>query len=85
MEEKKKNKKTLRGTVVSTKMQDTAVVAVNRYVKHPLYGTYRKVTKRYKVHCPDDGGSFSVGDAVTIESCRPISKEKRFQMITQSV
>ena len=78
-----KNKKTLRGTAVSTKMQDTVVVAVDRYVKHPLYGKYRRITKRYKAHCP--GNTVAVGDAVTIESCRPISKEKYFQVIPQKV
>ena len=78
-----KNKKTLRGVVVSTKMQDTIVVAVDRYVKHPVYGKYRRVTKRYKAHCP--GAAIAVGDAVTIESCRPISKEKYFQVIPQKV
>lgn len=73
------NRKTLSGVIVSTNMQDTAVVAVNRYVKHPLYGKYRRTTKRYKAHNPGD--SFSVGDQVTIESCRPISKEKHFRVL----
>ena len=81
--EEQKNKKTLRGTVVSAKMQDTVVVAVDRYVKHPLYGKYRRKTKRYKVHCP--GNTVAVGEQVTIESCRPVSKEKYFQILPQSV
>ena len=81
--EEKKNKKILRGVAVSTKMQDTIVVAVDRYVKHPMYGKYRRITKRYKAHCPEN--TVVVGDAVTIESCRPISKEKYFQVIPKKV
>ena len=73
-------KKVLRGTVVSAKMKDTAVVAVNRYVKHPMYGKYRRITKRYKAHTTDD--TVSVGDKVLIESCRPISKEKHFRVVS---
>ena len=79
--EDKKIKKTLQGTVVSTKMRDTVVVAVDRYVKHPIYGKYRRTTKRYKAHNP--GNTASVGEKVRIESCRPISKEKHFQVLTE--
>lgn len=75
-----KNRKILRGVVVSTKAQDTAVVAVDRYIKHPIYGKYRCVTKRYKAH--DPGNTVGVGDAVSIEMCRPVSKDKYFQVIS---
>ncbi len=75
------NKKTLRGTVVSAKMQDTVVVAVDRYVKHPIYGKYRRITKRYQAHAP---GGISVGKRVVIESCRPISKQKHFRIVAES-
>ena len=73
------NKKTLQGTVVSSKMQSTVIVAVNRHIKHPKYGKYRRVTKRYKAHNP--GETIPVGEKVSIESCRPISKEKHFCVI----
>lgn len=73
----KPRKKTLEGVVVSTKMQNTVVVAVNRYVKHPVYGKYRRITKRYKAHTTKD---HSVGEQVSIESCRPISRDKRFSV-----
>ena len=76
--EKEKKGKVLRGTVVSVKMRDTVVVAVNRYVKHPVYGKYRRVTKRYKAHSP--GNTLSVGEPVSIEACRPVSKEKHFRV-----
>ena len=77
--EDKKNRKVLRGTVKSVKMRDTVVVAVNRYVKHPVYGKYRRITKRYKAHSP--GNALSVGDEVSIEACRPVSKEKHFRVV----
>lgn len=73
-------KKTLRGTVVSAKMRDTVVVAVNRYVKHPKYKKYYKITKRYHAHNP--GNVAQEGDTVTIRSCRPLSKLKHFEIIT---
>ena len=81
--EEKKNRKTLRGTVAATKMQDTTIVAVDRYIKHPIYGKYRRVTKRYKVHAP--GSTVKEGDTVVIEACRPIAKGKYFRILPNSV
>ena len=72
-------KKKLKGKVVSDKMQDTIVVLVSRYVKHPIYKKYIKKTKKYKAH--DKGNTHKMGDEVVIESCNPISKEKRFKVI----
>ena len=63
-------------------MQDTVVVAVDRYIKHPIYGKYRRVTKHYKAHNPDN--TVTVGDTVTIQSCRPISREKHFQVLEKA-
>lgn len=82
METKTKNKKTgraLRGTVVSDKMKDTVVVAVNRLVKHPKYKKYIRVTKRYKAH--DAGNTKHIGDIVEIVECRTISKDKHFRIL----
>jgi small subunit ribosomal protein S17 len=73
------NRKTLRGTVVSAKMQDTAVVSVTRYVKHPKYKKYMKKTKKYHVHNP--GNRAQEGEIVTIRSCRPLSKTKSFEIV----
>lgn len=78
--EKRRQRRRLRGVVVSGKMKDTVVVEVTRYVKHPLYKKYLRRTKRYKVH--DPGNTKKVGDQVTIEHCRPISKEKHFIVLT---
>ena len=77
--EEKKILKTLKGTVVSDKMKDTVVVAVNQYVKHPVYKKYRQVTKKYKAH--DAGNTRKVGDIVEIQSTRPLSKTKHFKVL----
>lgn len=74
--EQKANKKTLKGTIVSDKMNSTAVVAVSRLVKHPLYGKYMKRTKKYSVHNPDN--TYKKGEVVFIEESKPISKTKHF-------
>lgn len=66
------------GKVVSTKMQKTAVVSVERIVTHPLYKKRTRRSKNYKAH--DDIG-VSVGDIVKIVSTRPISKDKHFKIV----
>ena len=70
--------KTLKGVVASSKMKDTIVVVVKRYVKHPKYGKFVQTRKRYKVH--DAGNTAKVGDTVTIKETRPISKDKYFTL-----
>jgi small subunit ribosomal protein S17 len=60
-------------------MQGTLVVQVEDYVKHPVYGKYVKRRKRYAVE--GGGGAYKVGDTVTIESCRPLSKTKHFRIV----
>lgn len=76
------NKKILRGVVTSDKMQDTAVVSVQRYVKHPKYKKYMKQNKKYHVHNP--GNRAKEGDTVTIRSCRPLSKTKSFEIVFEN-
>ncbi len=68
----------LRGTVVSTKMKDTITVAVERYVKHPKYKKYQRLTKKYLVH--DAGNTAKDGDKVEIIETRPLSKRKSFTL-----
>lgn len=70
---------TLKGVVVGDKMQKTVVVSVSRFVKHPKYGKYYKVSKKYKAH--DEGNAFKVGDSVEIVETRPISKDKKFKVV----
>lgn len=67
------------GVVVSARMKDTAVVEVSRYIKHPKYGKYLTRSKRFKAH--DAGNKHAVGEKVTIEECRPISKDKHFRIV----
>ncbi|MEK7596474.1 MAG: 30S ribosomal protein S17 [Patescibacteria group bacterium] len=74
-----KIKKILKGKVVSAAMKKTIVVAVERYVKHPRYGKYMRITKRYKAH--DEKNERKVGDKVAIEECRPLSRDKKFRVI----
>ena len=77
--ENKTSKNALKGMVVSDKMDKTVVVSVSRFVKHPKYGKYYKVSKKYKAHDPEN--KHKVGDAVEIVETRPISKDKRFKVL----
>ncbi len=77
----KKGGKVLNGIVVSDKMQDTLVVAVTRFVKHPKYHKFIKRVKKYHVHSVDT--DVSVGDKVSIKECKPISKTKRFEIVSE--
>lgn len=72
-------RKILSGVVVSDKMKDTVVVLVERFVKSAKYQKYQTLKKRYKVHNP--GNTKKVGEKVSIESCRPISRHKSFKII----
>lgn len=69
----------LRGTVVSTKMQDTIAVLVERYVKHPKYKKYLRRSKKYLVH--DAGNTAKLGDKVEIRETKPRSKRKHFELV----
>ncbi|MEO5635346.1 MAG: 30S ribosomal protein S17 [Candidatus Paceibacterota bacterium] len=78
--EKKENKgNLLHGVVVGDKMDKTVVVSVSRLIKHPLYGKFYKVSKKYKAH--DEDNKFKVGDKVEIMETRPISKDKKFRVV----
>jgi small subunit ribosomal protein S17 len=80
VEETKKNSgKVLSGKVVSTKMKDTVVVSVDRFIKHAKYDKFIKITKRFKAH--DAGNTKKEGDLVEIVECRPISKDKHFKIV----
>lgn len=78
MEKTTTKPQSFKGTVVKTAMQDTATVAVSRYVKHPKYKKYQTRTKKFLVH--DEGNTAKVGDVVTIVACAPISKRKSFKI-----
>lgn len=72
-------KKTFTGVVVSDKMKDTVVVLVERYEKHPKYGKFVKHKKKFKAH--DAGNTKKIGDKVSIQETKPISKDKKFIVI----
>ena len=69
----------LKGVVVSDKMDKTIVVSVSRFIKHPKYGKYYKVSKKYKAH--DEDNAHKTGETVEIIETRPISKNKRFKVL----
>jgi len=71
-------KKRLVGTVVSDKMDKTVVVSVDRRFIHPLYGKTVKHSKKYQAH--DEDGQCVTGDIVEIRECKPISKNKRYEV-----
>jgi small subunit ribosomal protein S17 len=66
----------LKGKIVSDKMDKTVVVEVDRLKKHAKYEQRFKVSKRYKAHNPEN--AHKLGEIVTIEECRPISKDKKW-------
>ncbi|MEO7041748.1 MAG: 30S ribosomal protein S17 [Gemmatimonadaceae bacterium] len=67
------------GKVVSDKMEKTVVVAIERRVKHPVYGKMMTRTKKLKAH--DEENSAKLGDTVRIMETRPLSKDKRFRVV----
>ena len=79
--ESKKIGRTLSGVVTSDKMTDTVVVSVTRFVKHPKYKKYYKMSKKFKAHNP--GNTVHIGDLVDIMETRPISKDKHFIVVTK--
>ncbi|MBI5138709.1 MAG: 30S ribosomal protein S17 [Candidatus Vogelbacteria bacterium] len=80
---KEKTKGTvLEGVVVSDKMAKTAVVSVDRFVKHAKYQKYFKISKKYKAENPDN--MYKVGDKVKMQSCRPLSKDKHFVIVEKT-
>lgn len=67
------------GKVVSDKMDKTIVVAVEEYVKHPLYGKTMRRTTKFKAH--DETNQAKIGDTVRIMETRPLSKEKCWRLL----
>jgi len=67
------------GVVTSNKMTKTITVAVERKVKHPIYGKFVKKTNRFHAH--DEKNECSIGDVVRIMETRPLSKTKRWRLV----
>ena len=73
------SRKQMVGVVTSVKMKDTIVVTISRFVKHPKYGKYISISKKFKAD--DKGNTKKIGDRVIIEECAPISKDKHSKII----
>jgi len=71
--------KTLTGKVVSTKMQKTISVLIQRYVPHATYGKYQRRTTQLLAH--DEKNESRTGDLVSIEQCRPMSRHKSWRLV----
>ena len=72
-------RKTRIGVVTSNRMAKTIIVAVERKVKHPIYGKFVKKTTKFHAH--DEKDECSIGDLVKIMETRPLSKTKRWRLV----
>jgi small subunit ribosomal protein S17 len=72
-------RKTKTGVVTSNKMAKTITIAVERKVKHPIYGKFVKKTTKFHAH--DEKNECSIGDTVKIMESRPLSKTKRWRLV----
>jgi len=79
MSEERNLRKTRTGVVRSSKMDKTITVAVERRVKHPIYGKFVKKTTKFHAH--DEKNECTVGDIVKIMESRPLSKTKRWRLV----
>jgi len=79
MSEEKKIQRTIIGRVVSDKMDKTVSVAIERLIKHPVYGKYIRRTTKVLAH--DASNECRPGDRVAISECRPISKNKSWSVV----
>jgi small subunit ribosomal protein S17 len=75
-------KRILQGVVVSDKQDKTVVVSVERQVMHPVYKKIVKKSKKFAAH--DENNQYKVGDRVSIEECRPISKNKSWTVVSDN-
>ena len=67
------------GTVVSNKMTKSITIAVNRKVKHPIYGQFMNKTTKFMAH--DEKNEAGIGDTVRVAETRPLSKNKRWRLV----
>ena len=79
MSEEKKAQRTIQGRVVSDKMDKTVSVAIERTIKHPVYGKYIRRTSKVMAH--DATNECKPGDRVAIAECKPISKNKSWTVV----
>lgn len=75
-------RRVMQGVVVSDKGEKTVVVRCERYVKHPLYKKFIKRSQKYHAH--DEANACKVGEIVKIRECRPLSKLKSWEVISDA-
>jgi small subunit ribosomal protein S17 len=80
MAEERNLRKERVGLVTSDKMDKTITVTIERRVKHPIYGKFVKTTKKFKAH--DEKNDAKTGDTVKISETRPLSKTKRWRLVS---
>ena len=78
--EERNSRKEIIGKVLRNKMDKSIVVSVERKVKHPMYGKFVKKTSKFMAH--DENNECSVGDVVNIMETRPLSKNKRWRLVS---
>ena len=83
MSEQAKKSRTLQGVVVSNKMDKSIVVSVERYIKHPKYKKF--IRKSTKIMAHDAENTCNIGDTVTIEEVKPLSKNKAWSLVSVDV
>ena len=74
-------KRILQGVVVSDKQDKTIVVRVERRLMHPIYKKFIRKSKKYSAH--DEANTRKIGDVVRIRECRPISKNKTWELVKE--
>jgi small subunit ribosomal protein S17 len=74
------SRRELQGVVVSDAAEKTIIVRVDRRVQHPVYKKYVTRSKKFMAH--DEANRFKIGDTVRIRECRPLSKRKRWEVVT---
>jgi small subunit ribosomal protein S17 len=79
MSEENKVERMVVGKVVSDKMEKSATVLIERYVRHPVYGKY--IRRSTKLHVHDEDNTCRVGDTVRIKECRPVSRTKTWSLV----
>ncbi|AHG59887.1 Rpsq [Buchnera aphidicola str. G002 (Myzus persicae)] len=73
------NIRTLQGRVTSNKMEKSAVVSIERFIKHSIYGKFIKRTTKLHIH--DEKNECAIGDLIEIRESRPISKTKSWVLV----
>ena len=76
-------RRVMQGIVVSDKMEKTVIVEVERRVMHLLYKKFIRRSKKYSAH--DENNACKVGDLVSIRECKPISKRKTWEIVSEGV